>query len=109
MQYRRLDNALGPSLPAAPISILLQNPSIIILVFRRLSLRPVLTYRYLDALAGKALAERRALDDAGELLRGEDLEFVAENPGQNWRFALGRAGHANAGADVDEVHLESGV
>lgn len=78
---------------------------VVVLVLLRLA---VLPDRDLDALRCEDPAERRGLDDAGELLGGVDLEGLGVGPGEDGALAAVEAGAAGGVADVDEVHLESG-
>jgi hypothetical protein len=60
-----------------------------------------------DALRRESFAERRALDDTGELFGGEDLEGVGVGPGEHGAFLAVEACVGGGVAEVDEVHFES--
>jgi len=70
----------------------------------------VLADRDLDALQREALAQRRALDHAGELLGREDLERLREDGREDGRGAVveDRLSVLRGCSDVDKVHLEAG-
>lgn len=61
----------------------------------------------LDSLALQTLAERGALDDAGELLRAEHLEAIREDPREDGTPALVEARWVFAVGEIDEVHAET--
>lgn len=70
-------------------------------------LRGVLSNRDLDTLLGKLLAQGRAFDDAGKLLGRIYLEWLGEDHGEDWGFALvQRVTVTLPTADVDEVHSQ---
>ena len=79
---------------------------IVFILIRIRNLGSILPNRDLDTLTGKRLAERRALDNAGELFRAVNLERIAEGASKDWSLASGETVAAVVGANVDEVHLE---
>ncbi len=80
-------------------------PLVVVVVFLavRNRLGAVLADGDLDALRGEALAQRRALNDARELLGRVDLEDVAVRARQHWRRARVEPVPV---ADIDEVQLQ---
>ena len=74
------------------------------------SARSIFPYRYLDALRGKALTQRRRLNHTREFLCTEDMEHVREVGCQNRcvpSVECGSAARRCVSSHVDEVHLES--
>lgn len=67
---------------------------------------PFLPDGNLDALVGEGPTQRCAFDDTWELLRGEDLERIGEDRGQDWAAGTVEARLAAWIAHVNEIHLE---
>ena len=70
-------------------------------------LRTIFADRYLDALLGKAFAERGALNDTGEFLGRVDGKRRREVCRENGEFLAHDGGDAASGADVAHTDLES--
>ena len=81
----------------------------VLVVFILAPARTVFPNRDFDALRGKGFAERRALNDAGELFGAKDLKDVRKARGQDrsgphieMAWAPGRLGATH----IDKIHFQ---